>query len=334
MKPVHAKKPAKPSATFPLYAHAGGSWAKKIRGKVKYFGPWGDPGGALRRYHAEMAGLVIVQGDSVGFYVDQYTAEKEAACSTGDITPTTLAEYKSVCGAIVDLYGRDAAVSTLDYNRLRIALAKGRRGKGLGVLTLKRNLVVARAVFHDQPRAAKALKSPAARQLREARSARGEQLYTAAEIRRLIAAADDDFRWRIYLGINAAFSPKDCRLFPGPEGNWHNFPRVKTGVARRCHLWPETVTALKLRAPVSFTDKRTGSRKFAELCEAAKVRNIGFYSLKRTFVTHAEGSQSAINMICGWSPRSSDMASVYRQKTFDNKIRAVTDGLRNWLLKK
>ena len=46
------RKPAKPYPEYQLFAHAAGVWAKKIRGKLHYFGPWADPDGALQKYLA------------------------------------------------------------------------------------------------------------------------------------------------------------------------------------------------------------------------------------------------------------------------------------------
>src|ERR1700746_3181775 len=51
--PARPSKPAKPRPDFPLFPHAAGYWAKKIRGKLHYFGPWADPDGALAKYETE-----------------------------------------------------------------------------------------------------------------------------------------------------------------------------------------------------------------------------------------------------------------------------------------
>ena len=53
----------------------------------------------------------------------------------------------------------------------------------------------------------------------------------------------------ILLGINAGFGNADCGRLPlsrlDLDGGWVSFPRPKTGIERRCPLWPETMEALR-----------------------------------------------------------------------------------------
>src|SRR5215831_18844691 len=48
--PDKPAKPTKPYPEYPLFPHAAGVWAKKVRGKLHYFGKWDDPDGALKKY--------------------------------------------------------------------------------------------------------------------------------------------------------------------------------------------------------------------------------------------------------------------------------------------
>jgi hypothetical protein len=53
----------------------------------------------------------------------------------------------------------------------------------------------------------------------------------------------------ILLGINCGFGNADWGTLPlsavNLESGWVDYPRPKTGIARRCSVWPETIEAIK-----------------------------------------------------------------------------------------
>src|ERR1019366_7894426 len=50
--------PKKPNADSPLFPHHNGQWAKKIKGKLHYFGTWDNPQCALDKWLDERDDLL------------------------------------------------------------------------------------------------------------------------------------------------------------------------------------------------------------------------------------------------------------------------------------
>src|SRR5262249_1212373 len=94
--PTTTAKPDKPTPDFPLFAHAGGVWAKKIRGKLHYFGPWNDPQGALAKYEAEKDALHAgrkprekTEGVTVKDVVNAFLNARKRSLDAGELSPQT-----------------------------------------------------------------------------------------------------------------------------------------------------------------------------------------------------------------------------------------------------
>src|SRR5437868_6039476 len=89
-------KPPKPSPDFPLFPHASGQWAKKIRGQMRYFGKWEDPDAALTSYneqkdalHAGRKPKESTDGATVHELVNRFLNQKQALVDTGELSPRT-----------------------------------------------------------------------------------------------------------------------------------------------------------------------------------------------------------------------------------------------------
>src|SRR5215475_13294572 len=89
-------KPAKPHPDFSLFPHATKRWAKKIRGRLVYFGPWDDPDGALDKYLAQKDDLHAgrkpredKEGFSIADLCDHFLNWKDQHVRSGELSPRT-----------------------------------------------------------------------------------------------------------------------------------------------------------------------------------------------------------------------------------------------------
>jgi integrase len=141
------------------------------------------------------------------------------------------------------------------------------------------------------------------------------------------------------------------------QAGWIDYPRPKTGINRRCPLWPEAVEALREvlakrhqpkkeeHAGLAFVTKyglswgkdttdNPVTKETAKLLRALHIngrQGLGFYTLRHTFRTVADESkdQVAVDFIMGHA--RDDMASVYRERISDARLRAVADHVHAWL---
>ena len=372
-------KPPKPSPDFPLFPHAAGVWAKKIRGKLHYFGPWDDPQGALAKYnrqkddlHEGREPLPAVEGVTVKNVVNAFLRHKKARLQAGELSPRSWDDYKSTTDILISRFGKSRLAADLrpdDFAKLRKHLAKS-----VGLVRLGNTIQRVRSVFKyafdaellDRPvRFGPDFKRPSKKVLRirqgKIRAEQGKKLFTAQEVRRLIDAAGVPLRAMFLLAINAGFGNSDCGNLPlsavDLQTGWVDYPRPKTGIERRCPLWPETIAALreartKRPAPkhtedagLVFITKRglswakdtrdnPLSKETAKLLKELGIngrKGLGFYTLRHTFRTVADGSkdQPAVDHIMGHEVPH--MSAVYRETIADERLRAVVDHVHAWL---
>lgn len=263
--PSRRKKAAgKPHKNFPLTPHPSGQFCKKISGKIFYFGTVSDPDAALQRYHEHAKGLhggQINQIDrsgelTIAELANEFLAAKERKRASGDIEGATFVEYHRDCELMVKYFGRHHEVASI--TRKELAGYRDYLAKGVNATTLNNRIGNARSIFKfaydreliDRPvRFGEDFKRPERRLLRRAKAKAGRVHFHADEIRRLLDVAPPVLRAMLLLGINAGLGNTDIGNLPAScvdlERGWLDYARVKTGVQRRCPLWPETVEAIE-----------------------------------------------------------------------------------------
>jgi hypothetical protein len=77
------------------------------------------------------------------------------------------------------------------------------------------------------------------------------------------------------------------------------------------------------------------SKEFAKILAKVKLHKpgVGIYGCRHVFETIGGDArdQVAVDAIMGHSRGDSDMASVYRERISDERLRAVADHVRTWL---
>ena len=255
--------PSKPYPQFPLFAHRNGQWAKKIRGQFHYFGAWGDQHGALRRYLAEKddleAGRKPRRGEttdalSVGQMVCLFLESKKLNVESGELEARTWTEYKTYGERMIRVFGAKTLVESLgpdDFRKLRADFQKTHKS----LTSIKGDIRKSKVFFNwagpgvngqgyvDRlPRFGDAFKAPSRAALDRERGEQAARVFTAEQIRGVLAAAGPKLKAMILLGINCGYGNMDCiKLVTGKldlAGGWANFPRTKNGIRRRNPLWP------------------------------------------------------------------------------------------------
>lgn len=380
--------PPKPYPEFPLSPHTLGYWQKKIRGKVHFFGRWGRkvngvvirirPDGcwqeALEEYkvqaddlHAGRTPRPKTDELTVADLCNQFLTAKLRKLDSGELGERMFAEYRTTTDRLVAEFGKNRRVADLganDFESLRSGLAKQ-----FGPVRVGNEVQKARTLFKyafdagliDRPmRFGGEFKKPSKRTMRKHRAASGKRTFRADELRKLIEAAGVQLRAMILLGANAAFGNADCGQLPltavDLDAGWVVFPRPKTGIPRRCPLWPETVEALRTALAdrpnpkgdaaqgLMFVTKYGGpwamkGSATAVTHEVGKLLiktnlarpGLGFYALRHTFRTVADGTKdpNAIRLIMGHTDDRID--DNYTHGIEDARLLTVSNHVRAWL---
>jgi integrase len=387
-----ADRPKKPYPDFPLYPHPLGYWSKKIRGTIRHFGRWGrvidgkltalpyeeNWQEALALYKAQADDLHAgrtprVTGDrlTVKDLCNAFLTAKNRKVAAGELGPRMFEDYREITDLLVAAFGKDRVVDDLaadDFERLRAAMAER-----WGPVRLGNAITRVKSVFkygtdnglmEKVVRYGSEFRKPDKAVLRRHRAKNGQKMLEADQVRRLVDAADVQLRAMILLGVNAGFGNHDVATLPlsalDLDRGWVNFPRPKTGIERRCPLWPKTVAALReaiTSRPEPRRDEGTGlvfinSRGSPWVCTTEKSRTdnvsvqfrflmkrvgvhrkgVGFYTLRHVFRTAADAARDpvAIDLIMGHSDPT--MGGHYRERIEDSRLQAVVEHVRQWLL--
>lgn len=262
-------KPTLPKK-FPLYCHANGSFAKRINGKIRFFGPWGKGKGkreqlrlrrsAEQRYHAEIDSLRagVADDDPAELTLKQLT-DKYRALKFDGISKRRQREFIWLIDSLTALLGADRLVSSLRPDHFA-EFRKELEGRSPSPETLAVRIKCVRTIFNvgwqnmwfdSQVRFGEGFKLPSQDERNRHRHAvkreNGDRDFTPEEIaRQLEHAGSRRMTFCILMALNCAFGVRDLCVLTWADirDGWYSSLRNKSALPRRAKLWKRTLDAL------------------------------------------------------------------------------------------
>lgn len=373
-------RPSKPSPDFPLFPHRSGQWAKKVKGKAFYFGSWRtDPTGqeALAVYEAEAPYLnrgeqppPTATGDTITVHglCNLFLEAKEKDVDGGVIVRASFTAYLPTCKRLVKHYGKARQVKTIsktDWANYRLKILKAMAPNSASVEIAKVKCVGhwGAEFDHIEPvNFGKAFARAPKKLILKHKAEGGSKVFTREEVKAILQGSDRQLKAIVLFALNTGYGNSDIAALPENaidfDSGFVTFARVKTGVARRCPLWPQTIEAIREWLPrrPKPTEKRArglafltttgrpwvrdGCRadvlgiKFRRLLKRLEIggrRSLGFYGLRHTMATVGANSRDtdAVRAILGHTdPHTS---AEYIESIDDDRLQAVVNVVRDWL---
>jgi integrase len=364
-------KPAKPYPEFPLYAHASGRWAKKIKGRTHFFGKWENWQAALEKYEHDVHDIqrgrkpkpigLDDQAITVEYLVNHFLAHREALVQSGELKNQTWKDYESIGKELVAELGRYTNVEQLtptDFADLRKYFAKDK-----SLVTLRNSITRSMAIFNHahklelikRPLAAgESFKKPKKMALKREKLANGNKSFTIEELQTLYHAANPQMKCFILLGLNGGLGNSDLGQIERKHilDGWVDFPRPKTAVDRRFPLWKETAKAIEQTRQTKRDDlpnvfltkyglvwyKDSGddpiSKEFRKLCLDCNChkQGRGFYALRHQFRSIARGCRDREAVDYIMGHSDGTVAEGYMEWGIeDARLKAVADHVYKWV---
>ena len=362
------QKPAKPYPEFPLFAHARGKWAKKINGKLHYFGRWEDPVGAFNEYTRLFGNdiQVPVRRDFLNLYeaLNEFLIAKEDALLAESLSKESFRDYKSTCRAFVKFFGESKPVNSFepeDFIRY-----KRDRSKKLNIISMGNEIQRIRTAFkwlkqskliREEPEYGPDFKKASKLQLRRHKRSVGSKCYQPKQIHDILAECSPHIRAMVMLGINCGYGPTDIALLEldtfqlACDTGFIEYARRKTEIARCAWMWPETRQAIDETISVRpepnkdsehllFIYRDGGSwnrsanpisKRFGEARKWSGQKKGDFYWLRHTFetISGCVKDQVATDLVMGHVDAS--MGDNYRHHIDEHRIQTVCQSVREWL---